>query len=170
MAKFSVKIEILDILTTEKRPFTLKEIRSKLRLSIQPKMLLRELNDLLNNNRIAKVGNTNNAKYYMDEILRYYKRFTFLYVHKDGEVAGYFLKLKEKYRFIYSNEFLINLSNEIPTIPLDIKAYDYLEIPPVFEENIPEGINRDILETNTKEADEFELLLKLEDNIGDLYF
>jgi serine/threonine-protein kinase HipA len=79
-------------------------------------------------------------------------------------LAGYFIKLKNHYRFIYSNEFLINLSHGIATIQLDVKPYDYLELPPIFEENIPEGINREILEINTKEADEFELLLKLEDN------
>ena len=170
MAKIAVKIDILDILTKKKEALTLNKIRKELRLSIQPKMLLRELNDLLDTNRIAREGTTNNAKYYIDEVLRYYKKFIFLYVHKDNEVAGYFIKLKDCYRFIYSTEFLINLSSEIATIPLDVKAYNYTELPPVFEENIPEGINRDILETNTRESDEFELLLKLEDNIGDLYF
>jgi serine/threonine-protein kinase HipA len=170
MANISTKIDILDILTQRKEALTLNEIRKELRLSIEPKTLLRELNDLVIHNRIAKEGKTNNAKYYIDDALRYYKKFTFLYVHKDGEVAGYFIKLKENYRFIYSNQFLINLSKAIATIPLDVRAYDYTELPPVFEENIPEGINRDILETNTKEADEFELLLKLEDNIGDLNF
>ncbi len=170
MANISTSIDVLSILTKGKEALTLNEIRDKLRLRIEPKTLLRELNNLIENNRIAKDGNTNNAKYYIDEVLRYYKKFTFLYVHKDAEVAGYFIKLKENYRFIYSSKFLINLSKGIATIPLDVKAYDYVELPPVFEENIPEGINRDILETNTKESDEFELLLKLEDNIGDLNF
>ena len=170
MAINTVKIEILDILTNQREALTLIEIQRELRLRIQPKTLLRELNDLIKSKRISKDKNTNNAKYYIEEVLRPYRKFKFLYVHKDDELAGYFIKLKENYRFIYSNEFLINLSTEIATIPLDINEYNYTELPPVFEENIPEGINRDILEINTKEADEFELLLKLEDNIGDLYF
>jgi serine/threonine-protein kinase HipA len=163
-------INILEVLSSSSTPLLLSQINDRLRLGLNQKVLLRELNELIKSNRIAKDGHTNNAKYQMDEVLRYYKRFEFLYVHKDGEVAAYFIKLNDRYRFIYTTEFLMNLSKGIATIPLDIKKYDFNEIPPVFEENIPEGVNRDILEINSKKSDEFELLLKLEDNIGDLYF
>lgn len=170
MPRLTVKIDILEVLIKENTPLTLIEIQRKLRLRINGRTLLRELTDLHKNNRVEKIGKTNSVKYVIDEILRYYKKFEFLYVHKDGEVAGYYIRLKTEFRFIYATEFLINLSPGIATIPLDFKAYDFNELPPVFEENIPEGINRDILETNTKESDEFNLLIKLEDNIGDLYF
>ena len=53
---------------------------------------------------------------------------------------------------------------------MQIEHFDFENIPAVFEENIPEGINREILETTSKTADEFHILTMLEDNIGDLYF
>lgn len=164
------KIEILEILQKKKKYLSLIEITSFFSKKVSSKTILRELNDLIKCNRVIKEGITNSAKYALDDILRYYKRFDFLYVHKDGENAGYFFKLKDKFRFYYSNSFLINLSKEIPTIPLDIDFYEYFDIPPVFEENLPEGINRSIVETTTKKSDDFELLEKLCDNIGDLYF
>lgn len=163
--------DILAILIKENRYISLKEIVTQLGLRIAPRSLLKDINDLINCNRVKKEGNTNSAKYAIDEILKYYTRFDFLYVHKDGAIAGYFLKLHDTYRFIYANSFLADYSSEeIALIPLNIEHYDFEEIPPVFEENLPEGINRDILETSTNISDEFLLLEKLTDNIGDLYF
>ncbi len=86
------------------------------------------------------------------------------------EIAGLLFKLKDRYRFYYENEFLANLSTCIPSLPLQIESFDFENIPAVFEENIPEGINREILETQSKTADEFEILTMLQDNIGDLFF
>ena len=53
---------------------------------------------------------------------------------------------------------------------MQTEHFDFENIPAVFEENIPEGINREILETTSKTADEFHILTMLEDNIGDLHF
>jgi len=170
MAKYSDEIRVLDFLCKQKEPLLLKQINIGLSLRFKDRALLAILNSLVENKRIEKYGETNNAKYFIDDILRYYQKYEFLYVHKDCEVAGYFYKLNDRYRFIYATNFLTNLSSEIATIKLTTKYHDYKEIPPVFEENIPEGINREILETNTKESIEFNLLVKLKDNIGDLYF
>lgn len=170
MALNNNKIEILEILSNKKEYLSLMEISNLFSKKIHPKTLLRELNELIKYHRVVKNGRTNSARYGIDEILRYYKKYEFLYVHKGNVNAGYLIRLEGGLRFYYANEFLLNFSEGISTILLDIKSYDFKQIPAVFEENIPEGINREILELNTKEADEFELLLKLEGNIGDLHF
>jgi hypothetical protein len=54
MAISRAKIDILDILTKKKVSLTLNEIKQELRLSIQPKMLLRELNDIVNTIKTSK--------------------------------------------------------------------------------------------------------------------
>ncbi len=65
---------------------------------------------------------------------------------------------------------MINKSKPIPSLDLQILPFDFNNIPAAFEENIPEGINREILETTSRMADEFQILTMLEDNIGDLSF
>ena len=166
----SLKIRILEILKDENKPLSLKEISSKIKLRIHQRTILNEINKLIKNNRIEKEGNTNSARYLLDNVLRYYKNYEFIYVHKKDEIAGYFINMKEHFRFIYSTDFLVNLSEPIATIKLTTDVVDFKELPSIFEENIPEGINKEILEINTKISNEFELLLKLEDNIGDLRF
>ena len=170
MRKSSLEIRILEILKAENKPLSLKEISTKIRLRINQRTILNTLNKLIKNNRVEKEGNTNSARYFLDDVLRYYKKYEYIYVHKKDEVAGYFINMKEHFRFIYSTDFLINLSESIATIELSTDAIDFKELPPIFEENIPEGINREILEINSKISNEFELLLKLEDNVGDLKF
>ena len=59
MPKINVKIDILDILTKRKEALRLNEIKKNLRLNIQARTLLRELNNLIENNRIVKDGHTN---------------------------------------------------------------------------------------------------------------
>ena len=44
---------------------------------------------------------------------------------------------------------MINKSKPIPSLDLQILPFDFNNIPAVFEENIPEGINREILETTS---------------------
>ncbi len=166
----SLEIRILEILYEENKALSLKDIVSKIKLRINPRTVLKEINKLIKNNRIEKEAKTNSARYFLDDVVRYYKKFEYLYVLKKDEIAGYFIKMDNFYRFIYSTEFLIGLNEPIATIALTSGVNDFKEIPTIFEENIPEGINREILEINTKTSDEFELLLKLEDNIGDLRF
>ncbi len=165
-----LEIRILETLYEANKPLSLKDISSRIKLRINPRTVLNEINKLIKNNRIEKEGNTNSAKYFLDDIIRYYKKFEYLYVFKKDEIAGYFIKMENSFRFIYSTEFLISLNEPIATISLTSGVTDFKEIPAIFEENIPEGINREILEINTKISDEFELLLTLEDNIGDLRF
>ena len=166
-----ILIDILRILTEENKYISLKKLISKLdKFRITPRTLQKELKQLIDTNRVSVIGQASSTEYAINDIVSNYRRFEFIYVVKNDEIAGILFKLKDRYRFYYENEFLINKSKAIPTLNLQIKAFDFDNIPPVFEENIPEGINREILETTSKTADEFHILTMLEDNIGDLYF
>ena len=166
-----ILIEILRILTEENKYISLKKLISKLdKFKITPRTLQKELKQLIDTNRVSVIGQASSTEYAINDIVSNYRRFEFIYVVINDEIAGILFKLKDRYRFYYENEFLINKSKAIPTLNLQIKAFDFDNIPAVFEENIPEGINREILETTSKTADEFHILTMLEDNIGDLYF
>lgn len=164
-------LAILDILNTENKFISLKNLITKLsKFKPSPRTLQQVLKELVDTNRVITKGQASTTEYAINDIVSNYRRFEFIYVVKDSEIAGIFFKLKDRYRFYYENEFLINKSRKIATLELQIKPFDFNNIHPVFEENIPEGINREILETTSKTADEFHILTMLEDNIGDLFF
>jgi len=110
------------------------------------------------------------TQYCIAEIQRVYPDSEFLYVYKNSVIVGQLFKLKDRYRFYYDSLYLSKYFEEIPSLKLSVHSSDFENIPPVFEENIPEGINRDILETTHKTVDEFEILNIMDDNIGDLCF
>jgi len=125
---------------------------------------------LIDSNRVIVRGQASTTEYAINEIRSTYRKYEFLFVAKDDEIVGLLFKLKNIYRFYYDNEFLANSTKGIPTLELRLEPHDFENIPAVFEENIPEGINREILETKSKIADEFKILTMLKDNIGDLSF
>lgn len=164
-------IDILEILHDENQYINLKELITKLKkYKPSTRSLQLILKELIDCNRIITQGQASSTEYAINDIASNYKRFEFIYVVKDDEIAGILFKLKDRFRFYYDNEFIINKSKPIASLNLQIKPFDFTNIPAVFEENIPEGINREILETTSKTGDEFHILTMLEDNIGDLYF
>ncbi|RBQ32597.1 HipA protein [Arcobacter sp. FW59] len=164
-------IEVLGVLIKENRFVSLKYLFNKL-IKFNPTIrnLQRILRELIKSNRVIIQGKASSTEYAINDIISEYKKYEFLYVIKDNEIAGLLFKLKDRYRFYYDNEYIVNKSNLISTLNLQIEYFDFENIPAVFEENIPEGINREILETTSKTGDEFHILTMLEDNIGDLYF
>lgn len=172
MAINRLKIDILEVLSKGKKYISLSDIAGRLeKHRIDIRTLQREMKELIESHRVSVSGAASTTEYILEEIQRFYQKYEYLYVFKGDEIVGLFFKLKDHFRFYYTTEFLIDPSSRpLPTIALDIKPFDFADIPAIFEENIPEGINREILETTSKTADEFEILLKLEDNIGDLSF
>ncbi|MDN5107897.1 type II toxin-antitoxin system HipA family toxin [Aliarcobacter butzleri] len=164
-------IAILEELHIENKFVSLKFLINKLdKYKPSVRTLQANLKELVESNRVITQGSASTTEYAINDIISNYKRFEFIYVLKDNEIAGILFKLNDRYRFYYDNEFLINKSKPIPSLDLQISPFDFNNIPAVFEENIPEGINREILETTSKTADEFKILTMLEDNIGDLSF
>lgn len=164
-------IETLRVLRDENTFISLNNLIKKLsKFKPNTRTLQKELKQLVDTNRIIVQGQASKTEYAINEIISNYRRYEFIYVFKDNEIAGVFFKLNDRYRFYYENDFLINKSKGIPTLSLQIEHFDFENIPAVFEENIPEGINREIIETTSKTADEFHILTMLEDNIGNLSF
>ena len=164
-------IAILEELHMENKFVSLKFLINKLdKYKPSPRTLQSILKELIECNRVIVQGSASTTEYAINDVISNYRRFEFIYVVKDNEIAGILFKLSDRYRFYYDNEFLINKSKPIPSLDLQILPFDFNNIPAVFEENIPEGINREILETTSRTADEFQILTMLEDNIGDLSF
>ena len=167
----SIIIAILEELHMENKFVSLKFLINKLdKYKPSPRTLQSILKELIECNRVIVQGSASTTEYAINDVISNYRRFEFIYVVKDNEIAGILFKLSDRYRFYYDNEFLINKSKPIPSLDLQILPFDFNNIPAVFEENIPEGINREILETTSRTADEFQILTMLEDNIGDLSF
>ena len=134
---------ILRILRDENTFISLNNLINKLaKFKTSQRTLQKELKQLVNTNRIIVQGQASKTEYAINEIISNYRRYEFIYVVKDNEIAGVLFKLKDRYRFYYENDFLINKSKGIPTLNLQIEPFDFENIPAVFEENIPEGINK----------------------------
>jgi HipA-like protein len=155
---------ILEVLIEEKSYLSLKEITLKFKHK-KPELrtMQRELSKLVSTNRISQSGQASSTRYIIDEIPRNYPSSKFLYVYKSSIIVGLLFKLKDRFRFYYDSGYLAKYNEEIPTIELSVEPFDFETIPAVFEENIPEGINREILETIHKEADEFEILALMDE-------
>lgn len=167
----AVQRDILHILIEENRFISLSELTPKLkRHNLTIRSIQRELSTLESSNRIERSGSASTTQYCIKDIQRAYPNAEFLYVYKNNIIVGQLFKLQDRYRFYYESEYLCKYTEEIPTLELSANCSDFENIPPVFEENIPEGINRDILETTHKTVDEFEILNIMDDNIGDLCF
>lgn len=171
MKPTALDIDILRILIDKNIYLNLNKISNFLtKHKVTSRAIQKELKKLADTNRLVITGHASKTEYAIEEIQSNYRQFEFLFVFKDYEIAGMLFKLKDKYRFYYDNNFIANKSREIPSLPIQLEPYDFENIPAVFEENIPEGINREILETTSKTADEFEILAMLKDNIGNLFF
>ncbi len=167
----AIERDILSILIEENRFISLNELSFKLkRHNVTPRSIQREMKNLEDSNRIDISGSASTTQYCIEDIQRTYPSGEFLYVYKNNVIVGQLFKLKDRYRFYYDSEYLSKYTEQIPSLELSLESSDFANIPPVFEENIPEGINRDILEATHKTVDEFEILNIMDDNIGDLCF
>jgi len=167
----TIERDILSILIEENSFISLKELSLKLkRYNLTIRSIQREMKNLEDSNRVDVSGSASTTQYCIKEIQKTYPTGKFLYVYKNNIIIGQLFKLKDKYRFYYDSKYLALYTEAIPSLELSVKSSDFDNIPPVFEENIPEGINRDILETIHKTVDEFEILNIMDDNIGDLCF
>jgi len=164
-------IDVLDTLLNSKEYLNLNVILNILEKNKTfTRTLQRILKNLVDNKRAIQEGAASTTNYRVENVERVYRRFDFIYVHKGSEIAGIIFKLDEEFEFYYLNQYIVDLLPSIASLDISIEPYKFQELPAVFEENIPEGINREILEVNSKTADEFTILTTLRDNIGDLYF
>ena len=90
-------------------------------------------------------------------------------VYMHGERAGMLIedKKKEKYRFIYDEEY--DGQPISVTMPVEKKEFQYEQFPPFFEGLLPEGVNLEML-LRTKKIDRDDAFSQLmavgEDTVG----
>lgn len=167
-----IHIDILEFLKKENQYCNSREM---LHLMKKHKMTIRvfqnTLSSLVSSKRIIKEGTTSDAKYFFnDNIEKWISKYEFLYVKKNNILAGYFIKTLSEFIFYYDTEYLINEYEPIDTIKLGIEEIKFNSFPPIFEDNIPEGINKEILEIDSSSSNEFDFLHRLENSIGELEF
>jgi serine/threonine-protein kinase HipA len=119
---------------------------------------------------VYREGEASSSVYALDDFVFYYKRYEHIYIYKNDIPAAIMFRLEDKYVFYYLTSYIIDNGEPINPINITLDRQEFKDVPTAFEENIPEGINREILETQNRTADEFEMLLLLKDGIGDISF
>jgi serine/threonine-protein kinase HipA len=166
-------IDVLDTLlkSNDNNYISLKDISKILnKPSTATRTLQRTLKELVDNKRAIREGHSSTTGYRAENVERFYRRFDFIYVHKGAHTAGIIFKFDSHYEFYYLSEYIVDLAPKISSLDITIAPHIFEEIPAAFEENIPEGINKEILEIKTKTSEEFKILSELKNNIGDVYF
>lgn len=164
--------EVLRITSALKEAKSLKDIeRDTGVFGIKDKKLLRVLNELISANRLRTVGQSAATQYWQKDVREAYaKDYRMIFVHKADQVAGYLFQNAQEFVFCYCDDYLLDGREEVPGLPLDIVAYPSAELHSAFDENLPEGVNREMLELSLGSSDELDMLVRLTHNIGDIYF
>lgn len=164
-------IDILKLFVDKKSNLSLSEIRNFLNYKIEPRTLQRYLKELITFKRLVSYGNASSTTYRLrslEEVVDF-----FAYVYKNKRCAGIvgFSATLEKFIFSYDTHYLFSEPIEIiPTLDNPLACIESTELFPVFEELLPEGIDRQALEYQEKTSSPIVLLLALEQNVGDLSF
>ena len=139
-----------------------------LRLSLrQIQIYIKTIKD---SGRITSIGQGVSTSYLAEPLQKPYKRHRFIFVYKNNIRAGLLIQDDTHYKFIYDSRYLIDNLNPIPTLPLSLESISSDNLFSIFEENLPEGINKDIMEISMRKTDDLEKLSSLTHNIGDLHF
>lgn len=120
--------------------------------------------------RIIKIGASTDTSYLANPIQKAYKKYRFIFVFQKNKRAGILIQREEDYLFVYDSTFLIENDTPIPTLELSIEPIQSSGLFPIFEENLPEGVNKDIMELSMRKTDDLDKLGSLTFNIGDLIF
>jgi len=165
------KRKILQYCLNKKRNITLPEIA--LALNISHQTVQKYLRALKNAGRIAqfKIGEVDEMKgqYQLMNPRNYFDNY--LFVYKQAQLIGYLNFEKGFYQFAYDTNYLcqpeaVALS---PTMKLTETILEHEKFH-VFEQLIPEGIDRKLLEIKAKSANDFDLLPLLQQIYGDFQF
>jgi len=140
----------------------------------QLKLTLRQIQTYIkaikDSGRITTIGAAVDTKYLLEPIQKSYKKYRFIFVYKNSDRAGLLIQREDDYLFVYGSSYLIDNTNEIPTLPLSLEPIQSDILFPIFEENLPEGVNKDIMEIAMRKTNDLDKLATLTYNIGDLYF
>ncbi|WP_419262844.1 type II toxin-antitoxin system HipA family toxin [Campylobacter fetus] len=171
MSLKAVTIAILDILLSKKQYLSLKEISLSLtKFNITDRQILNEITALMKTNRLVKDGIRQNSLYAASTPQKAHQNSRFIYVFKNRILAGILFEIPDGFLFYYTNDYLVSGLEAVPTMPLSIQPFSFSTIPPFFDQNIPEGINLEILKFQLNSSDALHILASLSDPIGDISF
>ena len=159
------KIKILKFCLEKKQDIIIPEIANALNLS--HKTVKKYLNDLKNAGRIAQFNIR--GEYQLINIKNYF--YNYLFVYKQNQLIGYLNFDKGLYKFAYDSDYLcqpdaVALS---PTMDLTETILEN-EIFLIFEQFIPEGTDKKLLEIKADSANDFDLLPLLQHVYSDFQF
>ncbi|MDM8560781.1 HipA domain-containing protein [Candidatus Parabeggiatoa sp. HSG14] len=158
------KRKILKFCIDKKRDIIASEIAQVLNLS--QNTVQKYLRDFQKAGRIAQFVK---GQYQLMDPKHYFDNY--LFVYKKEQLIGYLNFDKGLYQFAYENHYLCQLEAIAlsPTIELTETILKN-EIFPVFEQLIPEGTDRKLLERKAGSANDFDLLPLLQHIYGDFQF
>jgi len=162
---------ILEELLKSKVVMTMRNIIEVLpQLKLTPRQFQNLMKEILENARAIPIGASVDTNYLAEPLQKIYKKYRFVFVYKDNELAGILVQRDSDYVFKYMSQYLVDRLQPIPTLELSLKPIVSDILFPVFEENLPEGVNKDILEISMRKTDDLDKLTSLTHNIGNLFF
>ena len=95
-----------------------------------------------------------------------------MFVYKKNQLVGYLKFERGQHQFVYDNEYLCQMDAKpvSPEMPLTDTVLISERMFNAFEQVIPEGLDRKLLEKQAGSANDFDLLPLLKDIYGDLQF
>lgn len=161
------KRKILQFCLEKKRDITISEIAQALNLS--HKTVQKHLRDFQNAHRIVAQYDTQ-RHYQLINLQKYFNNY--LFVYKQEQLMGYLNFDKGLYQFAYDNHYLCQPEAVVlsPTLDLTETILEKNKIFQIFEQLIPEGTDKNLLEIKAESANDFDLLPLLQHIYGDLQF
>lgn len=153
-----------------KQPTTITATELAEILQLGDRTVTKYLLELVEAGRITQAG----ANYQLMDLAKRCPQC--LFVYKKRPVVGYLYFPRRphgfRYEFLYANEYLCQADAEALAVdmPLTAELLTSESIFNVFEQVIPEGLDRKLLESKAKSANVFDLLPLLQEVYGDLQF
>lgn len=138
---------------------------------IPKRSVQRYLETLLPCGRLLPDGNGSSVKYRLSSPQAHFDS-SFLFVYKGSRLAGYLGWNRTTYRFAYNNKYLAyeHAQPVSPSLPLTEQVEEVKRLFAAFDQSLPEGHDRKLLETKYGTANEFDLLPMLPNPYGDIKF
>ena len=164
-------LAIMDYLNSVNEAVNLSDImKNTSSLGLKKRAYNNLLRSLQECNRVTMMGMASVSTYIIREPIRAYQRYRSVFVYKGGILCGILINTDTQYVFIYDNAYIIRELEAIPSLDITIEVIKSDSLHPIFDENLPEGINEEIMDLKIKSGDIFDKLLSLKKNIGDLFF
>jgi serine/threonine-protein kinase HipA len=161
------KRKILQFCLNKKRDIIVHDIAEAFNLS--QSTIQKYLNQFKKAGRIAQFQIGSDKHYQLMHPKHYFEHY--LFVYKQEHLIGYLSFDKGIYQFAYDTHYLCQAEAQplSPTVDLTERILEN-EFFPVFEQLIPEGTDRKILEQKVGSANDFDLLPLLQHIYGDFQF